>query len=70
MRDSKQWFAVEIIGCGKRRRYCIKRVVRDGWSVGTYPTDGRSYGSAEAATAAAQAAGIEIAKIGDSYQII
>lgn len=66
----KRYHAIEVIGTGKRQRFVIKIVTRDGYSVGTVPFDGKVYGSAEAAQAAAAAAGVQIAVIGNSYQII
>ncbi len=60
-------YGIETIGCGARRRYCIKRV-RPGR--GTDPVDGRSYATPEAARAAAAALGLTISREGDFYSLI
>lgn len=60
------YYAIEIIGTGKKRRYTIKRVT----GTGTNPTDGRIYRTEEAARDAARSMGYQIAKIGSYYEII
>lgn len=61
------YYAIEIIGYGKRRRYCIKQVIP---GVGTNPTNCKAYRTEDAARKAAAEIGIEISKVGDFYQII
>lgn len=60
------YYAIEIIGYGKRRRYAIKQVV----SGGTNPVNGKAYRTEEEARQAAAEKGIEIAKCGDLWEII
>lgn len=60
------YFAIEKIGA-RRIRYSIKRVTDTGLVI---PTDRKIYRTEETARAAAAAAGIEIAKCGDLYEII
>ena len=66
-KDTNMFYAIEIIGYGKRRRYCIKQVIP---GKGTNPTNGKCYRTESAARAAAEELGYEIAKCGDLYQII
>lgn len=61
------YYAIQIIGYGKRRRYIIVQVVP---GRGTNPTTGRSYPTEDAARSAAAELGYVIAKCGDFYQII
>lgn len=61
------YYAIEIIGYGKRRRFTVKQVLE---GRGTNPTNGKSYRTEEAARAAAAEMGIIISKCGDLYQII
>lgn len=61
------YYAIEIIGYGKRRRYCIKQVTNRGL---VNPTNGKAYRTEESARAAANEMGIEITKCGDFYEII
>lgn len=61
------YYAIEIIGYGKCRRYCIKQVVP---GVGTNPTNCKAYRTEEAARTAADEMGIEITKCGEFYEII
>ena len=49
-KDADMFYAIEIIGYGKRRRYCIKRVMP---GRGTNPTNGKCYRTESAARAAA-----------------
>lgn len=65
------YYAIEIIGYGKNRRYVVKEVVRDGkfGPVTTWPCE-PPFRTEEAARKAAAESGIEIAKVGDCYQII
>ena len=60
-------YAIEIIGYGKRRRYCLKEVLP---GIGTNPVDGKAYTSEEAARAAARAYGIEVEAVGDTWQLV
>lgn len=66
-KDADMFYAIEIIGYGKRRRYCIKRVMP---GRGTNPTNGKCYRTESAARAAAEELGYEIAKCGDFWAII
>ena len=61
------YYAIQIIGYGKRRRYCIQQVIP---GKGTNPTTGKSYSTEEAARAAAAEMGLEITKCGDYWEII
>lgn len=61
------YYAIEIIGYGKRRRYCIKQVIP---GVGTNPTNCEAYRTEGAARTAANEMGIEITKCGEFYEII
>ena len=61
------YYAIEVIGYGKRTRYTIKQVISDR---GTNPTNGKWYRTEEAARSAAAEMGIEIYKVGDLYEII
>ena len=67
----ERYYAIEIVGYGKKQRFVVKEVVRDGkyGSVTTYPVE-PPFLTEERARAAAEQAGIEIKKIGDAYQII
>lgn len=59
-------YAIQIIGTGRNARYTLKQVT------GTMivPVNGRAYRTEEAARAAAEDLGIEIAKVGNNYQIL
>ena len=59
-------YAIEITGYGKRRRYCIKKVINKA----VYPFNCVGYGTEEEARQAAAEKGIEIAKCGDLWEII
>lgn len=61
-----EYYAIEIIGYGKRTRYCIKRVCNKC----TYPTNGKSYRTEEAARSGAAELNIKIEKCGDLWSII
>lgn len=61
------YYAIEIIGTGKKRRYTIRQIIHKGL---TQPTNGRTYRTEETARAAAAAMGVEIAKCGDLWEII
>ena len=61
------YHAIEKIGCGKRTRYCIRKVTGTGLLIPVY---GKAYRTEDAARAAATALGIEIKKIGDLWEII
>lgn len=58
-------YAIEKIGYGKRTRYIIERAV---WC-GAIPVDHKIYKTEDAARAAAEALGIEIIAVGNSYEI-
>lgn len=60
------YYAIEIIGYGKNRRYCIKQVVTNG----TNPVNGKAYRTEEKAREAAAALNITIEKCGSFYEII
>lgn len=60
------YYAIEIIGYGKRRRYSIKQVIHRGLTV---PTNCKSYRTEDAARRAAAEMGLEITKVGDVYEI-
>lgn len=59
-------YAIEIVGYGTKRRYCLKAITR----TGTNPVDGRVYRSEDAARAAAAELGLIIAGCGDLYQLL
>lgn len=59
-------YGIEIIGYGKRRRYCVKELVRNGLN----PTDGRAYRTEEAARDAAGRMGVEIVAVGDLWELL
>ena len=66
-KDTNMFYAIEIIGYGKRRRYCIKQVIPN---QGTNTANGTCYRTESAARAAAEELGYEIAKCGDFWAII
>lgn len=66
-KGNHMYYAIEVIGYGKRTRYAIKQVIS---GKGTNPTNGKSYRTEEAAREAAASMGVEIAKTGDFYEII
>ena len=61
------YYAIQVIGCGKKQRFIIQHVIP---GRGTNPTDGKKYLTMEDAKKAADAAGYEIAKAGDYWEII
>jgi len=61
------YYAIEQIGYDKRTRFCIKEVRETGLTI---PVDGKTYRTAEAARAAAEALGLKIERIGDLWEII
>lgn len=61
------YYAIEIIGYGKNRRYSIKSVIP---KVGTNPVNGKAYKTEAKAREAAAEMGIEISKCGDMWEII
>lgn len=61
------YYAILVIGYGKRSRYTLRKVVNDGLTV---PVNYACYRSIEEAKQAAADLGIEIEKIGDAYQIL
>ena len=66
-KGNNMYYAIEVIGYGKRTRYTIKQVLSGG---GTNPTNGKWYRTEAAARSAAAEMGIEIYKVGDLYEII
>ena len=66
-KEENMYYAIEVFGYGKRRRYTIQQVLA---GKGTNPTNGKVYRTEDAARAAAAEMGIEIAKVGDFYEII
>lgn len=60
------YYAIQIVGYGKRRRYGIVRV--SGAAIN--PTTGRSYSTEEEARAVAACLGYEIRACGDNWSII
>lgn len=60
------FYAIEIIGYGKRRRFTVKLVCNKG----TFPTNGKTYRTESEAMEAAAEMGFTIEKIGDFYTII
>lgn len=63
----EKYYAIQVIGCGKRQRFAIQLVTP---GKGTTPTTGRSYATLEQAQAVAAANGYTIEKVGDYYTII
>ena len=61
------YYAIQVIGYGKRRRYVIQQVIK---GRGTNPTTGRSYATEAEARKAAEDLGYKIEAIGDYWQII
>lgn len=61
-------YAIEVIGCGRKTRYCLKEIMENG----TNPVKGAaiSYRTEDAARAAAADLGFEISAVGDIWQII
>ena len=64
----KMYYAIQVIGCGKNRRYCIQQVLDN--HRGTNPTTGRSYRTLEQAQEIAASLGYQIEKMGDYWEII
>lgn len=62
------YFAIEIIGYGKNRKYCIKKVNPNDNVI--YPVNGRAYRTLDAAQRAAKELGVDIERIGDCWEII
>lgn len=61
------YYAIEIIGYGKRRRFCIKQVFPNKLVI---PTNRKTYPTETAARKAAAEMEIKIEKCGDFYEII
>ena len=61
------YYAIQIIGYGKRQRFIISQVIP---GKGTNPTNGKNYPTEEAAREAAAAAGYKIKLTGDYWKII
>ncbi len=62
------YYAIQIIGYGKKRRFCIQQVLDN--HRGTNPTTGRSYRTIEQAQEVAASLGYQIEKVGDYWEII
>lgn len=58
-------YGIEIIGYGKNRRFCLKKLVRNG----TNPVDGKSYRTEEAARKAAERLNLQIVGVGDLWEL-
>ena len=58
-------YGIEIIGYGKNRRFCLKKLVRNG----TWPVDGKSYRTEESAREAAQRLNLQIVGVGDLWEL-
>ena len=67
-KGEKMYYAIQVIGCGKNRRYCIQQVLDN--HRGTNPTTGRSYRTLEQAQEVAASLGYQIEKVGDYWEII
>lgn len=59
-------YAIEIIGYGRRRRYCIKKLMHNG----TMPVDGHAYKTEKAAREAAARLGVVIDRVGGLWDIV
>lgn len=67
MNDRKEnYYAIQVIGYGSRRRYAIQYVIP---GHGTNPTTCRSYPTIDAAMQAAADNGWTIEKVGDFWEI-
>ena len=64
------YYAVEIIGTGKKSKFVVKKVIRDGYIVTTSPAIPGAFRTMNDAITAAESNGIKIEKTGDAYQII
>ena len=60
------YFAIQVVGSGKRRRYGVVKVT----GAALNPTTGRSYSTESEARSAAAALGVEVRACGDLWQII
>lgn len=58
-------YAIEIIGTGKNRRFCLKKLVQNG----TWPIDGKFYRTEEAAREAAERLNLQIVGVGDLWEL-
>ena len=65
--ENTMYHAIEIVGYGKRQRFCIKQVLSN---TAVNPYDGKHYATEAAAMQAAREAGIKIKCTGDLWQII
>lgn len=61
------YYAIEIIGHGRRQRFAIKAVKPHR---GTYPVLNKTYKSEAAARVAAREMNIDIVTVGDFYSIL
>jgi hypothetical protein len=68
LKMSKSYYAIQVIGYGKRRVYCIKRVTDAGGLI--LPVNGKAYKTLEKAQTVASELGLTIEKVGDTYEII
>ena len=58
-------YGIEIIGYGKNRRFCLKKLVRNG----TNPVDGKIYCTEDAARNAAENLGLTVLAVGDLWDL-
>ena len=61
------YYAIQIIGYGKNRKYSIKKVVSRN---AVDPVNGKTYKTEEKARQVTAEMGITIEKVGDFYEII
>lgn len=61
------FYAIEVIGYGKRRRYVLRRVISKSLMA---PTDGKAYATEAAAREAAAGLGYHVKMCGDLWEII
>jgi hypothetical protein len=68
----ERYYTIQIIGCGKNRRWCLKEVETEGpfGPVLVRPVDARPFRSEEDARTYARSHGFEVRKCGDAYQIL
>ena len=62
-----KYYAIEIIGCGKNRKYTLRDVIS---ANATNPVTGKAWRTEERARAEAEDLGINVAVCGDLWDII
>lgn len=62
----KPIYGIEVIGCGKRRRYALKLVDERG----TLPIDFRTYQTEDEARRASKELGRPVSVVGNFYEIV